>query len=341
MKITGRHKKFILAVATVALTLTAWTADQQAHAGMPGDGKTIQPMTTGRADHYFQHFVIQIGLERLGYKVKEHLEGQFPAIHLSIGQGDVDYTAVHWNPLHKKFYEKAGGDSVVTRVGSLIEGAAQGYFIDKATADKYKINNLGQLKDPKIAKLFDADGDGKADLTGCNPGWGCERVIEFQLDAYKLRDTVTHNQGVYFALIADTITRYKAGQSILYYTWLPLWVSSNLKPGKDTVSLNVPFTALPGERKDLDTSLPDGRNPGFAVNTVGVLANNKFLSENPAAKKFFELAKIPIDDVNAAILRQYKGEKRVKQVRRHAEEWVASNKSTFDAWIEEAAKAAN
>lgn len=334
-------KKSVFAMLGATIALTAWTMDQPANAGMPGDGKSVQPMTTGRADHYFQHFVVQIGLERLGYEVKDHLEAQFPAIHLSIGQGDADYTAVHWNPLHQAFYEKPGGDKVMTRVGTLIEGAAQGYLIDKATADKYKINNIAQLKDPEIAKIFDANGDGKADLTGCNPGWGCELVIEHQLDAYNLRETVTHNQGVYFALIADTITRYKAGEPVLYYTWLPLWVSSNLKPGTDTTWLNVPFTALPGERKDVDTTLPDGRNPGFAVNTIGVLANNKFLAENPSAKRFFELAKIPIDDVNAAILRQHDGEKEVKQIRSHAEEWVANNKSMFDAWIEDASKSTN
>jgi glycine betaine/proline transport system substrate-binding protein len=44
---------------------------------------------------------------------------------------------------------------------------------------------------------FDADGDGKADLAGCIPGWGCERVIEHELTEYGLRDTVTHNQGEY------------------------------------------------------------------------------------------------------------------------------------------------
>ena len=58
--------------------------------------------------------------------------------------------------------------------GYLVNGAAQGYLIDKKTADQYKITNIAQLKDPKIAKLFDTNGDGKADLTGCNPGWGCE-----------------------------------------------------------------------------------------------------------------------------------------------------------------------
>jgi glycine betaine/proline transport system substrate-binding protein len=80
---------------------------------------------------------------------------------------------------------------------------------------------MEQLQDPEIAALFDTDGDGKANLTGCNPGWGCELVIEHQLDEYGLRDTVQHDQGQYFALIADTITRYEQGEPILFYTWTP------------------------------------------------------------------------------------------------------------------------
>lgn len=57
---------------------------------------------------------------------------------------------------------------------TILKAWRQGYLIDKKTADKYHITNIEQLKDPKIAKLFDANNDGKADLTGCNPGWGCE-----------------------------------------------------------------------------------------------------------------------------------------------------------------------
>ena len=87
-------------------------------------------------------------------------------------------------------YESCGGDDKFYRQGQYVSGAAQGYLIVKKTAEKYGITNIGQLKDPKIAKLFDADGDGKADLTGCNPGWGCELVIENQLSAYKLNDNV-------------------------------------------------------------------------------------------------------------------------------------------------------
>lgn len=84
-------------------------------------------------------------------------------------------------------------------------------------------------------------------------------MIEHQLDAYGLRPTVTHNQGSYSALIADTITRFKAGKPVLYYTWTPYWVSNELKPGKDVVWLEVPFSSLPGEQRAATPSCPTAR----------------------------------------------------------------------------------
>ncbi len=165
-------------------------------------------------------------------------------------------------------------------------------------------------------------------------------MIEHQLTAYKLRDTVEHNQGTYFALIADTIARFKAGQPILYYTWTPLWVSGVLVPGKNVEWLSVPFTSLPGERKEVDTTMPDGRNTGFAVNLVRIIANKDFLDKNPAAAKFFELAKIPINDVSAenGLIRD--GEKTEEDIKRHAKEWIQKHRAEFDGWLAEARKAA-
>ncbi len=48
-------------------------------------------------------------------------------------------------------YEAAGGDEKFYREGVFVNGAAQGYLIDKKTADQYKITNIAQLKNPKIA----------------------------------------------------------------------------------------------------------------------------------------------------------------------------------------------
>lgn len=303
---------------------------------MPGKGVEVNPIKGTPANAWFQHMVVRLGLERLGYEVQETLEADFPAVHLAVGSGDADYTFNHWRPLHNGFYEKSGGESVMTRVKAAITGAGQGYYIDKKTAEANGITSIDQLKDPAVAALFDSDGDGKANLSGCNPGWGCELAIEHHLDAYELRDAIEHDQGSYFAIMADTITRYNEGTPILYYTWSPNWISDVLVPGADTVQIGVPFSAS-ANQPDADFTDANGFNPGFAVNDVYIVANNAFLDDNPAAAKLFELVDIPITAVNAAQVKLRDGENTLDDFRRHAEDWVAANQATFDGWVSQAA----
>lgn len=304
---------------------------------LPGEGKTIKGMYSGIIAEAFQHIIVEKALEELGYTIEEPPEGQYPAIHLALANGDVDFFTNHWDPLHEAFYTEAGGAEVMTRIGGLISGAAQGYLIDKATADEYGITNLEDFKDPEIAALFDTDGDGKANLIGCDPGWGCERVIEHHLDAYELRDSINHDQGTYFALIADGITRYEAGDPVLYYTWTPMWLGGVLVPGEDVVWLNVPFSS--GPDGDVDTEAADGSNTGFVVNTLRITANNDFLAANPAAARLFEVMEIPIDAVMAENLLINDGEDTAADIERHADEWIAANQELFDSWLDAARKA--
>lgn len=196
--------------------------------------------------------------------------------YTSIASGDATFIAVNWEPLHADQYKAGGGKDKFYREGVYVNGAAQGYLIDKKTADTYHITNIEQLKEPKIAKLFDINGDGKADLTGCTPGWGCEAVINHHIAAYGLSNTVEHNQGNYAAMIADTISRYKEGKSVLYYTWTPYWVNNELVPSHDVVWLQVSFSSLPSEQKNIDTKLPNGTNDGFPVNTMRIVANKQW-----------------------------------------------------------------
>ena len=318
------------AVTAVSLTLITPIAAQE----LPGEGVTLNPIKGSPANAWFQHMVVQLGMEALGYEIEETREADFPAMHLAVASGDADYTINNWKPLHDDFYEKTGGDAVMVREHVVISGAGQGYFIDKVTADKHGITNLGQLKDPEIAALFDSDDDGMANLSGCNPGWGCEIRIEDHLDAYGLRDTVQHDQGSYFAIMADTITRYNGGGSILYYTWTPNWISDVLVPGENTVQISVP------ETDGSETIESDGFDPGFPVNDVYAVSNRAFYEENPAAAKFLDLVEIPIAAVNAAQIKLRDGEDSLEDFRNQAEEWVAANQEQFDAWVDEAAKAA-
>lgn len=334
--ITRRAVSTLLASGLLALSVSALSATD----ALPGEGIKVLPLKSSLAEETFQTLLVSRALQKLGYDVEPIKEVEYPAAHIAIANGDATFMADHWNPLHADYYINAGGDAKLSRKGVYSDNAAQGYLIDKATADKYHITNLGQFKDPKIAKLFDADGDGKADLTGCNPGWGCEKVIEHQLTAYKLRDTVTHQQGSYPALIANTIARFHEGKPVFYYTWTPYWVSATLRPGRDVVWLQVPFSSLPGAQAKLDTKLPNGKNYGFVVNKQQIVANRKFVEANPAAASLFANMKLPVADINAQNMRMSKGENTAEDIARHTDAWIKGHQKTFDGWIEQARAAA-
>ena len=307
---------------------------------LPGKGVSVQPLKSSIAEETFQTMIVMRALEKLGYDVQPIKEIEYAAGHVAIANGDATFLADHWDPLHVDFYNNAGGAAKLFREGTYSGNALQGYLIDKATADKHGINNLGQLKDPNIAKLFDADDDGKADLAGCTPGWGCEKVIEHQLDAFELRDTVTHKQGSYSAIIADTIARFKQGEPVLYYTWTPYWVSGVMVPGKDVIWLQVPFSSLPGERKNVDTTLPDGSNYGFQANNQRIVANKAFTDAHPDAAKLFSIMQVSSNAISAQNLRMRDGEKSAKDIERHVDAWIKANQARFDGWIEAALQAA-
>jgi glycine betaine/proline transport system substrate-binding protein len=130
--------------------------------------------------------------------------------------------------------------------------------------------------------------------------------------------------------MADTIARYQQGEPIFYCTWTPYWISGVLVPGKDVVWLHVPFSFLPGERKDIDTSLPDGSNYGFQANTQHIIANREWAEANPAAAKLLAIMEVSNNDISAQNLRMRDGEDSAKDIDKHADAWIAANRDKFD-----------
>ena len=305
---------------------------------LPGQGIIVQPVDQGVIEEVFQLEIIIAGLNRLGYQVKPSisLTQEVGTPHLMVAQGDAEFYAAHWDPLHDYFYEKVSGEATVYRIGSLVAGCTQGYLIDKKTADEFNINSIDRLNDPDIAVLFDTDGDGKADLAGCHEGWGCFRVIEKHLEVYQLRSTIDHNQDNYFEMIDATIDRVKAGKPVFYYTWTPLWVNGVLVPGKDVQWLSVPASTASGDAVKSGFPLPDGGDSGFEISTMRIVANKSFIDANPAVKRLFELITIPINDISAQNLKIRNGERHTRDIRRHAQEWIEANQDQFDTWVSEA-----
>ncbi|MEM8638039.1 MAG: glycine betaine/L-proline ABC transporter substrate-binding protein ProX [Cyanobacteria bacterium P01_G01_bin.54] len=310
----------------------------------PGEGTTVRASNSDWIEEQFLTEIINIGLEDLGYTLEEIRQADYAALNVSIANGDLDYTVGFYRPGHDAFFENAGGEEKLEILGQVVLGGGiQGILIDKETAEAYAINNLRQLQDPEIAKLFDSDGDGKANLVGCQVGWKCGEIIDHQIEAFNLGDTVEHIQGAYSALIADVLARHSQNEPVLYYAYNPHWLLSTLKPGEDATWLEVPFTTLPEDFSSLsevDTTV-DGKNLGFPIIVQHVLANQTFIDENPVARRWFEVVEIPVADVNAESILIKDGEDSPEEIRRHAEAWIENNQSLFDSWLKAAVEPAD
>ena len=123
---------------------------------------------------YFQAEVYKQALEKMGYTVSEPKAMKPSVFYLAAAAGDLDLWVNGWFGTHDGYISEAKGK--VKAVGNVMAmGGLQGYMIDKKTADKLDIKSVMDSK--KHAKQFDSDGDGKADLVSCPPGWGCEKQI--------------------------------------------------------------------------------------------------------------------------------------------------------------------
>ena len=324
----------LLSASLLAMGLQAQAAD------LPGKGITVQPLQSALAEETFQTLLVTKALQQLGYDVRPIKEVEYPMAHIAVATGDATFMANHWNPHHAEFYKAAGGDAKLSRKGVYAAGAAQGYMIDKKTADQYHITNLGQLTDPKLAKLFDTDGDGKANLVGPSAGWGGEAVVEHQLDTFKLRGTVNYTQGNYPALIADTLARYRQGKPVLFYAWTPYWLSNVLRSGQEVVWLEVPYSSMPGVQAGTDTKMPNGKNYGFPLNNEYIVANKVWVEKNPAAAKLFEVMQLPVADISTQNRLMQDGQNKAADIERHTNSWIKAHQKTFDSWIEQAKAAA-
>jgi glycine betaine/proline transport system substrate-binding protein len=337
-------KRMLLVLLMLSLALPAFAAQH-----LPGKGVKVQPARATWNTGYFQEALVRAGLEELGYNVKKPKELQNPLFYQSLALGDVDYWTNGWFPVHegqmpKNFYDKGEKVGYVVKSGGL-----QGYLVSKKDAEKFNIKSLADFKRPKVKEAFDANGDGKADLTACPAGWGCEQTIAHHLEVYGLNDHVNPIKAAYSASMADALARYNSGKPVLFYTWAPNWTIFKFKPGEDVVWINVPEIIPSEAQKDqvdhltasgITGAVSDPIKLGFVVADIQVVANKKFLAENPAAKEFFKQFTLPLGDINAQNTLMEEGEKSQKDIERHVQAWIKKNQETWNSWLAAARNAA-
>ena len=342
-------RKFVVSTALAAIALTG-AVTVQADNAMPGKGVTVQPARATWNTGFFQEALVRRGLGELGYKMKDPKDLQNPIFYKTVALGDVDYWTNGWFPNHdsqlpKDFYDKAEKVGFVVKAGGL-----QGYLVSKKHAEQFNITSLDDFKRDEVKKAFDKNDDGKADLTACPPGWGCENVISHHMDVYGLKEHINPITASYEASMASTLAEYKNDEPVFFYTWAPNWTIFKMKPGQDVMWINVPEIKPKKSQESavdrmtvggIEGAVSDPVKLGFVVSDIQVVANKKFLEKNPAAKRFFEVFTLQLADINEQNTRMNGGEKSEKDIARHVDEWIAKNQEKWNGWLAEARSAVN
>jgi len=337
----GKKLKTLALTSAIALGLAAASGSIHAEE-QPGAGVTVQPAVASWTSAVPVSWVFVELLEELGYNVQNPISLSNPVAYLAISEGDAHYWPNGWFPLHEPQLPDNFHD-----VGTVFDPLCpacgiQGYLVDAASVERYGITNITDFQQDEVRAAFDATGDGKADLFGCPPGWGCHEGINAMFEKFELDDYMNHVDAGYAANFAEALSRIQAGDSALYYTWGPsAWLLA-LTPGEDVMWINAPgIVEDEVERAEgVPGAVTDPIEMGFVAADIQVVANNDFLGDNPAAGELFRQVSLPIEwisEVDAAMGEQDLSDPMVRPL---VQEWIAANRDTVDGWLEAARAAA-
>lgn len=339
MRIGGRAGtgQTLVALLTAAVLLLAACGTRS----IEDEGMVTMARASWDSGHMQAAIYAQL-IEELGYEVTDPADntrtpnGFYPAL----ATGQYDLWVNGWFPVHNIYLkgEEFTGQFVdlpIEPVGWQVpSGALQGYMVDKATADELGITSMNDVI--ANAGVFDQDGDGRADLIGCDKGWGCNTVIDTHIAEFGWGGQVEQVVGDYNDLARGVEERVKAGQPALFYAWTPNWTLAAMTPGEDVVWLQSP--SLPDDEGTMVNNLQgcawDPCDLGWAVSSIRAVANTDFLDANPQIRALLEAVTIPLADIanqNAKMATEMGYSE--DRVWADAAEWIASNRATVDGWL--------
>ena len=306
-----RSSTVIAAVAAFVLMLSACAAQEE-------EG----PVEIARADWGSGHMQAAIYAQligELGHEVTDPAAATLSpySFYPALAAGQYDLWANGWFPLHDIYLEGevVTGQAVdlpIEPVGwQVAHGAVDGLMIDKATADSLAITSMDGVA--ANAGVFDTDGDGKANLIGCNVGWGCESAINDQIADESWGSSVEQISGTYDDLVVGVVDKVSAGEPALFYAWTPNWTNTVLVEGQNAVWLQS------------------------NVNHIRAVANTEFLDRNPDIRRLLEVVAIPLADIAAQNARMAAAaEYSEADVEADAQAWIAANRAQVDDWLTQA-----
>lgn len=356
MKINLFKHFFVVAlVLAFAMTSVSMSHTTVAQSDSPLSGVDI---TSGRASWGSAIPVVavfEVLLETLGAEVTVTDFASNPIAYQALANGDIDYWPNGWFPLHNPQLPDNFSDVATIFDPHCQACGLQGYLVNVEAVEEFNITSLQDFTRPEVRAAFDENGDGRADLFGCPPGWGCHEVINFHLEAFGLEDHINHGTAAYAANFANAQARIQAGQPALFYTWTPNDTILQLIPGEDVVWINLVDDAASLQNSPSQegfdssalianglgaTAVTDPTNLGFVAADIDVAANNAFLAANPAVSELFNQVSLPLGWISEATKAiGDNGLTDEDEFRQLAEDFIADNQELVDGWLSAARNA--
>lgn len=264
------------------------------------------------------------------------------------GDGSIDVFTDLWMPNQAEKWARyiAEGSRQSVLVNDEPYMGVQGLFVPGYIQDEHGVKSVQDLADPKIAKLFDSDGDGQGEYWPGGPGWNSTNVEQVKARSYGYAE--------YFEpfIVSDAVfkaklkTDYRRQDGVLFYYWTPEWIHATY----DLRRLEEPpFTGYSMESKKDDPQYnPDGcwhmiqpkeDEDWLAKSEVKCawpeakiyVAYSKALAERaPKVAQFLKQVSFDPEVVNQWIL-QVGQEKRDPAA--VAKEWLAANPEVVEQWL--------
>jgi glycine betaine/proline transport system substrate-binding protein len=173
-------------------------------------------------------YILQAIIEnRLGHEVTiVQAESAVIFAAMDKGDGSIDVYTDLWMPNQSekwaKYIEKGSRETVL--VNDQPYTGTQGLFVPGYIQDTYGIKSVRDLLNPKIAKLFDSDGNGKGEYWPGGPGWNSTNVEQVKAKSYGydkyFEPYIISDSALKAKLKAD----YRRKKGILFYYWTPEWI---------------------------------------------------------------------------------------------------------------------
>ena len=270
--------------------------------------------------------IINGPLDSEAYIVEGLSDGSVIAAGMDKGDGSADVYTDLWMPNRQGIWDKYIDGAMSVGHNEPYLGTQQMY-VPSYLADR--VRTVEDLKDPEVAAMFDKDGNGKGEYWAGDAGWKSTRMWQVKFKSYGLSELWEPEilpDATFKGQLKAAIQRE---QPILFYYWTPEWVHA----AYDISAIEEPARTEGCEDLDLDQEdWLEASNYTCASSDaeIYVAYSRSLETRNPPVAKFLSQIKLDPAVVNQWILEIGRDKMDPRDV---AEDWVANNMDTVNAWI--------